>query len=95
VHADSSDEDFADPTPGSLKRQRHSGMGTNGAIPDTGCAGAAARVGDIFSSRRCLRASGVHRDLKHYIAGNGAVGAASILLADKMGRIEDRGAQSR
>lgn len=92
---DSSDEDFADPTPGSLKRQRRSGTATHGAVPDPACASAAARVGDLFRSRGHLRASGVHRDLKRYIAGNGATGATSVLLADKTGSIQDKGAQRR
>lgn len=92
---DSSDEDFADPTPGSLKRQRRSGTATHGAVPDPACASAAARVGDLFRSRSHLRASGVHRDLKRYIAGNGATGATSVLLADKTGSIQDKGAQRR
>jgi hypothetical protein len=89
---DSSDEDFADPIPGSLKRQRRSGTAGRAAIPDATHAHAPARAGDVFSSRRRLRESGVHRDFKRYIAGNGATGATSILLADAMGTIQDKGA---
>lgn len=80
-----SDEDFADPAPGRRKRSRVArSPARSGAI-------VGARAGDHYPTRRALHSSGVHRDLKRCVAGNGTLGAMSVLLSDKAGIVDDRG----